>query len=225
MSLIVAIAIVAAIAIFVLWWFFGGKDVKAEGPTILESLKPLPQIMRQNLDKKQVDIPQPIPEYENVVPSAPPQEEYTEVVIPPRTTPYLDGYIPPYARNRKPSIGEQFTCKAMEKIYGVPFKSAWPPWLINPESGERLEIDCYNDDLMIGAEYQGYQHYTFPNTYHKTIDQFHKQLRHDAYKRQLCDNYGVFLIPVPYTVPNHLIEDHIRQYLPETILAKSHEIQ
>src|SRR5205823_8856314 len=56
------------------------------------------------------------------------------------------------------SRGERICCQTMQRIYGVSFKSTWPSWLINPETGEGLELDCYNDELKIAVEYNGEQH-------------------------------------------------------------------
>lgn len=225
---IVGIALLASVVLFLLWWFLGGEKVEAEGPTILQNLKPIPP---PSLHTTSEPRPQQVNEYivedlqlppEDEAPARP--DEFVTINIPPRTTPRLDGWVPPYASKRNPTLGEQFTCKALENIYGVPFKSVWPQWLINPETGKRMEIDCYNDDLMIGAEYNGEQHYKFPNGFHDTVEKFQAQVRRDSYKRQLCDQYGVFLIPVPYYIRNHDIERHIRDYLPENILARSHGV-
>lgn len=230
---IVGIALLAGVVLFLLWWFLGGEKVEAEGPTILQNLKPIPpppppttvESRPQQVNEYIVEDFQSPPEEEPPLP-----DEFVTINIPPRTTPRLDGWYPPYAKNRKPSLGEKFTCEALERIYGVPFKSVWPQWLVNPETGNRMEIDCYNDDLMIGGEYNGEQHYKFPNGYHDpekdpdALEKFNAQVRRDSYKRQLCDLYGVFLIPVPYYIKHHDIERHIREYLPENILARSHGV-
>ena len=126
--------------------------------------------------------------------------------------------IPAEAVKRKyGSKGEQICCEVLEKIYGVPFNSRWPAWLKNPETGANLEIDCYNDDLHLGAEYNGEQHYIYPNHFHRTKDEFIGQVRRDQYKLETCDRNGVYLITVPYNVSHNKIEEYIRYHLPESV--------
>ena len=121
------------------------------------------------------------------------------------------------------SRGERLCCQTMERIYGVPFRSIWPNWLVNPETGEKLELDCYNDDLKIAVEYNGEQHYNFPNFTNQTEKQFINQVRRDALKRELCDRNGVYLIVVPYNVAHERIPEFIMSYLPETIKKRLEE--
>lgn len=116
---------------------------------------------------------------------------------------------------RKISAGEQECCRVMEKIYGKPFKSVWPTWLKNPETGRLLELDCYNEELSLAVEYNGEQHYNHPNFTNNTFEEFQKQLRRDDFKRRMCDLHGVYLIPVPYTVAICDIEKYIIGLLPE----------
>lgn len=111
----------------------------------------------------------------------------------------------------------------MERIYGVPFKSIWPDWLRNPETGETLELDCYNEELQIAVEYNGQQHYTWPNFTNQTYQQFINQVRRDELKMELCDRNGVYLIVVPYNVSLDKIPEFIMSYLPETIQKRLQE--
>lgn len=123
------------------------------------------------------------------------------------------------------SKGERICCSTMEKIYGVTFKSIWPDWLRNPETGETLELDCYNEELRIAVEYNGEQHYKWPNFTNQTYTQFLNQVRRDKLKRELCDKNGVYLIVVPYKVSHEKIPEYITSYLPETIQKRLREEQ
>jgi hypothetical protein len=105
----------------------------------------------------------------------------------------------------------------MESIYGVPFSTIRPSWLLNPETGENLELDCYNEELKIAVEYNGEQHYKWPNFTNQTREQFINQVRHDMFKSNLCDRNGVYLIIVPYNVSYESITNYIIAQLPETI--------
>jgi hypothetical protein len=118
---------------------------------------------------------------------------------------------------------QNICCKVLEEIYKKPFTSSRPGWLKNPETGGILEIDCYNEDLKIGVEYNGIQHYRYPNIFHKTYDDFIKQVRRDQYKHKKCDEQGVYLITVPYNVPQEKIRDYILHYLPENVSRRLDE--
>jgi len=144
----------------------------------------------------------------------PPKEELVSVKYVPMYEPKEDLVC---HKRKYGSKGEQICCETMEKIYGVPFRSQWPIWLRNPETGGSLEIDCYNEDLKIGVEYNGIQHYVYPNHFHKTKEEFIAQCRRDQYKLETCDRNGVYLITVPYNVPHEKIEEYIRYYLPEAV--------
>jgi len=116
---------------------------------------------------------------------------------------------------------QNLCCKVMEEYYQKPFESTRPTWLKNPETGGILEIDCYNDELKIGVEYNGIQHYRYPNIYHRTYQEFIKQVRRDQYKCKKCDDNGVYLITVPYNIPANKIKDYIHKHLPENVSSKS----
>ena len=141
----------------------------------------------------------------------PPQEE---VIQPPQTQPE----VKPVTRKRGfVSKGEKLCCETMEKIYGVPFTSTWPEWLRNPETGEKLELDCYNEDLKLAVEYNGEQHYNWPNFTNQTQEQFINQVRRDEFKMKMCDRNGIYLIVVPYTVKHKDIPSYLISNTPEAI--------
>jgi hypothetical protein len=121
------------------------------------------------------------------------------------------------------SKGERICKETMERIYGVPFENIRPSWLINTETGERLELDCYNEDLGYAVEYNGIQHYRWPNWTNQTQTQFINQVRRDQYKREMCDRKGIYLISVPYDIPHEDIPRFITEQLPETIQRRIQE--
>lgn len=73
----------------------------------------------------------------------------------------------------------------------------------------RLELDCYIPDLKLGFEYDGEQHYIFPNSFHKSKEDFKEQLRRDREKDRLCKEMGIKLIRIKYdeTMTEDLIKD------------------
>jgi hypothetical protein len=113
------------------------------------------------------------------------------------------------------SKGEKMCRKAIEEIYNKPFPNCRPDFLKNPETKRNLELDCYNDELKIAIEYNGIQHYKWPNFTNQSQEDFVKQIRRDKFKVDMCDANGVYLITVPYNVPDNKIKSYIEYYLPE----------
>lgn len=124
--------------------------------------------------------------------------------------------------NKKISKGETLSKQAIEDIFKVPFYCVRPDFLKNPETGRNLELDLYNDDLKIAVEYSGKQHFVFPNTFHKTKEEFLNQVRRDQFKVEMCDKNGVYLITVPYNVglEYEKIKAYIEHYLPENRIER-----
>jgi hypothetical protein len=74
-----------------------------------------------------------------------------------------------------------------------------------------LEIDCYIPSLKLGFEYDGEQHYVFPNAYHKTEKEFKEQQKRDKLKRRIAKDKGIRIITVKYDegISAKLIEDKL----------------
>lgn len=134
-----------------------------------------------------------------------------------QTLKYRPIYPQHLRRQQHRSKVEAYCCEIMEDIYGQPFNTSYPDFLRNPETGRKLEIDCYNEDLKIGLEYNGPTHYLWPNYTSQTKVEFIKQIRRDRYKVDACDANGVYLITVPYNVPTNMLKSFIEYYLPENV--------
>ena len=108
------------------------------------------------------------------------------------------------------SRGEKECKRVLEKIYKRPFIKTRPDFLRNTitEAGN-LEIDCFNQELRLGCEYSGQQHYKYIPFFHKSKEAFYNQKYRDDYKRTKCRENGITLIEVPYTVPTEQIEQYI----------------
>lgn len=102
--------------------------------------------------------------------------------------------------------GELETRAALERLLGVPFAKARPAWLRNHSTGRNLECDCLNESLRLCIEYQGIQHYVYPNPFHKSREEFSAQKQRDRLKHALCKAEGVTLVEVPYTVKRQDIQ-------------------
>jgi hypothetical protein len=104
-------------------------------------------------------------------------------------------------RNEFLMKGEDILAEVFEDIIQKKIeRNIRPSFLRNPESGKSLELDCYVPEYKLAIEYNGIQHYKFPSAYHKTEKEFYDQLYRDRLKKKLCDEAGIYLIPVPYWV-------------------------
>lgn len=117
-------------------------------------------------------------------------------------------------RESSSSRGEEACRMHMERRFGVPFPKARPSFMRNPVTGENLELDVFNSDLAIAVEYNGQQHYRFNSHFHNgSNDRFQNQQYRDLIKKQLCEQNGIRLIIVPYSVPVDQIGDFIDDQL------------
>jgi len=89
------------------------------------------------------------------------------------------------------------------------FTSIRPNWLKNPETMQNLEIDCYNEELKLGLEKNGIQHYkvepflhrppnwkslTFEELKQACQEKFNTQIKNDNIKIKLCEELKIDLI-------------------------------
>jgi hypothetical protein len=108
------------------------------------------------------------------------------------------------------SRGEKITRYTLEHLFGKGFPSIRPDFLVNPETGRNLELDCYNEELKVAAEYNGEQHYKPTKVFHGAgPDKFITQVEHDEYKKVCCKRKGITLISIPYNVPYNEIPNFI----------------
>lgn len=218
-----------------MWLFWGGRKYEFVG------LKPLEA---NSHAANYPDISWTPPDDPNNTPSPNSKETTPSPASPISENPINNGRKPPHINiierhqiiaddienkvcrvpTRGQSKGETLCCHILEKIYGKPFaRNLRPNFLKNPETGANLELDCYNEELKIACEYNGIQHYKYPNYFHRTEDDFIKQVRRDRYKLDVCDRLGIYLINVPYTVPvnEEAIQKYIISKLPENYRERS----
>lgn len=112
------------------------------------------------------------------------------------------------------SKGEVECRRVVEEATKQPFPKSRPNFMLNGVSGHNLELDCYNDDLKIAVEYNGEQHYKFIPYFHTNKDAFYNLKYRDDMKKRLCEENGIQLIIVPYTVKHDEIEKYIKARLP-----------
>ncbi len=85
---------------------------------------------------------------------------------------------------------------ALELETGRAWTKVRPDWLRNPETGAPMELDMFCAEMPAAVEYNGRQHYEFPNSFHTTRAEFDAQLRRDKAKAELCRRRGVRLVVV-----------------------------
>lgn len=116
------------------------------------------------------------------------------------------------------NISKEEECrKIFEDKFGLPFKKIRHPDIVNPDTGELLELDGYNEYLKLAFEYQGFQHYYYPNKYHKSQKEFDDQVKRDQYKVQRCKELGITLIVISYKHKRHLnnfITEELKSFEP-----------
>lgn len=117
---------------------------------------------------------------------------------------------------------EKHVLSALQRLFvGKLFQKVRPSWLRNPRTNRLCELDFYNDELKIGVEVQGLQHYVYPNSWHKTRAEFQEQVFRDQIKVDLCQQAGVILLHIPFTVTSNKVEQFIRDEVTRVALATS----
>ena len=106
----------------------------------------------------------------------------------------------PTTEPTKDSKGEIECRRFLETIFQVPFPKARPDFLRNPVTSQNLELDCFNPTLRLGVEYNGQQHYNYTSFFHRNKDAATNQKYRDELKRRMCEENGITLIEVPYTI-------------------------
>lgn len=92
------------------------------------------------------------------------------------------------------SISETLIREMLEIHFNKKFPSVRPDFLKSQFSNKNLEIDMYNEDLKIGFEYNGIQHYEA--IYGK--ERLLKSIKNDNEKMRLCEENGINLIVLKY---------------------------
>lgn len=112
-------------------------------------------------------------------------------------------WIPPPAdKGQYRSLGERYCIDFLHLLFpGKEFKTVRPTWLRNPKTKKCLELDGYCEELSLAIEYNGIQHYVWPNFTPMTRDEFFEQRYRDQVKVDVCTERHICLLRIPYTVP------------------------
>jgi hypothetical protein len=127
-------------------------------------------------------------------------------------------------KRRPPTLskGEKEMTEALQRIFGKPFIKARPDFLRNTVTSgagfeHNLELDAWNPELGIAAEFQGAFHHTYSAYYHKNKEGFLNQKYRDELKRRMCKDVGITLIGV---FDNKVKLEDIEKYLREELTKK-----
>ena len=99
--------------------------------------------------------------------------------------------------NDATSSASELRFKDALKDIGCVFQSGVrPEWLVNEVTKCTMELDLFDEGRKLAVEYDGPQHYEFPNGYHKSEAEFHAQQHRDRQKDATCAQLGVTLLRV-----------------------------
>jgi len=117
------------------------------------------------------------------------------------------------------SINER-TCRSIfEYLFNVKFNKN-KSIIINNKTGKYLELDGYNDQLKIAFEYNGEQHYkAIP--YFGGTEKLINQQEKDSIKLKYCEENGINLIVIPYTINYENLYSFIIEKFPDKNFEKN----
>ena len=93
----------------------------------------------------------------------------------------------------KGSKSEEIARTTLEQLFGEKFPKKKPKWLRNSR-GYQMELDGYNEELMLAFEYQGIQHFQ-ENHWGSDVVQRRED---DELKQKLCSQKGIVLIELTH---------------------------
>ena len=96
-------------------------------------------------------------------------------------------------------------------FYPLKFPSIHPEWLIDPNTGKRVEIDLYSYILNLVIECQRYQHYKWVKHFHQTYKEFEFMKERDIFKAAILRRRKIKLLYVPSIkiLPDELLEEFL----------------
>lgn len=245
--------IIIIIIVFIIWWLYGGQNFEFLGfkdinPPIKSlsydattessqvcTTKSISKSVRDSKRKKQIYSEDVIGSIDHIniehIRSVKSENDESLVPIDFKLPSLNISYYHPEdvvvkkGRKESPaeSKGEALCRKILETAFRVPFPTMRPDFLVNPETGRNLELDGYNEDLHLAFEFNGIQHYKFPNRFHKSEEEFKNQVRRDLFKREACEAAGISLIVIPYSIPKSDIPKYIQDKIDELNAEKNYE--
>lgn len=204
-------------------WYLGRKS---QEKGIEKNVAPKPEVKKKKTEEAEVQTEEQVLQDEEEYVEEQTNETSLESVVPldPKTIPdYMYGEP---RRGNPRSDSEAITKGIVEEMFGKQFYTVRPLFLrISKEftrTGNRevcVELDLFNRELMLAIEYNGIQHYLYPNFCDESEETFLYRRAYDKFKEIACRKYNVYLITVPYKVPHHKIKEFIYERLPPDLKA------
>jgi len=106
-----------------------------------------------------------------------------------------------------------------QAIQSTLLKSRFVEDFLLPNQEDWIELDLYYQDLALGLEYQGMQHYV-------DIGAFGPSAERDGVKKILCSSFGITLLSIPYWWDRKLffLEDIVGKNRPDLLRESKREI-
>lgn len=109
-------------------------------------------------------------------------------------------------------VKENVVRSFFEAIFKEKFPNTRPDWLVNPDTGKRFELDGFCENLLIGFENHGEQHYSYKNNYFiNSQEELEKRQYFDKLKQDICIKNNVKLFIIKYDVPISELINEIKQ--------------
>jgi hypothetical protein len=93
-------------------------------------------------------------------------------------------------------------------------------WL-KSDKDHHMYVDIYVENYGLCVEYQGRQHYFYPNRFHKSFEEYKEQLRRDRLKKELIVNRNMRYISWRYDEP--LTFEHVAKRLEDAGIPISND--
>lgn len=91
------------------------------------------------------------------------------------------------------NVSQDILLSRVSTLLGYDYKSEWTSsFFVNPKSGHRFKFDGYFEACTLLIEFQGYQHYTWPNHFHSHEAAFLEARERDVEKRRQALAHGGF---------------------------------
>lgn len=116
-------------------------------------------------------------------------------------------------KDKKSSKAERFIKDIINKKGLVYCKEYSFKDLIGTIKPLRFDFAVIYKDRLTLIEYQGSQHYIYPNTFHKRKEDFDLQQNRDKQKKQYCEKHGIKLLEISY-LQEKIIEEILNEHFP-----------